>query len=292
VGRAGGRRRWRRVLRAHRRVRVRPRGDQAVRATARGRAAAAGRAALTRVAALLAALALLAGCGSDGDGTERLVVGSGTREAVVLRAADAERGRPVVVFLHGWTADEDRQYGAWLRHLVGRGADVVFPVYQRPPFDDVRTPLGNVQAALRAALARLPGHGPVLVAGHSAGGALSSDLAASAAQAGLPQPVAVYAVYPGRDLGPGRFLAGPPLSRIPPDTQLLALASPTDRVVGTETARSMVAGATRVRGRLRIVSDPVLGEHNAPMGSSAEVRAAFWAPLDRLLRQAEAQRDR
>ena len=64
------------------------------------------------------------------------------------------------------------------------------------------------------------------------------------------------------------------------------LESPTDRVVGTATAQSIVAGATRVRGELRTIRDPVLGEHNAPMGDSERVRTTFWAPLDRVIRAA------
>lgn len=243
-------------------------------------------AAIAAVAAVaIAGAVVLLTRGDDADAAhQRFVVGTGTRAAVVMRPHDATRGRPVVLFLHGWTANVPRAYGAWLRHLVDEGADVVFPIYQAAPFDDVRTPLPNVLAAVRAALARLPGHGPLIAAGHSAGGSLSSDYAASAAGAGLPRPVAVYAVYPGRDLGPGLFLRGPPLSRIAPRTGLLVLESPTDRVVGTATARSIVGGATSVRGELRTIHDPVLGEHNAPMGDSGRVRSTFWTPLDRVVR--------
>jgi acetyl esterase/lipase len=249
---------------------------------------AAAIAAIAAVAVVAAAVAVvLLTRGDDADAArERFVVGSGAGAAVVMRPHDPAPGRPVVLFLHGWTANVPLAYGAWLHHLVDRGADVVFPIYQHPPFDDVRTPLPNVLAAVRAALARLPGHGPVIAAGHSAGGSLSSDFAATAADAGLPRPVAVLAVYPGRDLGPGRFLRGPPLSRIAPGTRLLVLESPTDHVVGTATARSIVAGATRVRGELRTIRDPVLGQHNAPMGASQRVRATFWAPLDRVIRGA------
>ena len=239
-------------------------------------------AAIAAVAAVAAAAAIVLLTRGD-DAHERFVVGSGTRAAVVMRPHDPGPGRPVVLFLHGWTANVPRAYDAWLRHLVDQGADVVFPIYQRPPFDDVRTPLPNVLAAVRAALARLPGHGPLVAAGHSAGGSLSSDYAASS---GLPRPVAVYAVYPGRDLGPGRFLRGPPLSRIAAGTRLLVLESPTDRVVGTATAQGIVAGATRVHGELRTIQDPVLGEHNAPMGDSERVRTTFWVPLDRVIRAA------
>ena len=236
------------------------------------------------VGAAVVAAIVVVGLTRGGERGARFDVGTGTRSAVVMRPHDAGPGRPVVVFLHGWTANVPRAYGAWLAHLVDEGADVVFPIYQRSPFDDVGTPLPDVLAALRAALARLPGHGPVIAAGHSAGGALSADWAASAAAAGLPRPVAVYAVYPGRDLGPGLVLRGPPLARIAPGTRLLVLTSPTDRVVGTATARELVAGATLVRGELRTIRDPVLGEHNAPMGDSERVRTTFWAPLDRVLR--------
>jgi hypothetical protein len=177
------------------------------------------------VVAAVVAIALLTR-GDDADAQERFVVGSGTTAAVVMRPHDAAPGRPVVLFHHGWTANVPRAYGAWLRHLVDEGADVVFPIYQRRPFDDVRTPLPNVLAAVRAALARLPGHGPLIAAGHSAGGSLSSDYAASAASAGLPRPVAVYAVFPGRDLGPGLFLRGPPLSGIAAGTRLLVSSPP------------------------------------------------------------------
>jgi acetyl esterase/lipase len=126
----------------------------------------------------------------------------------------------------------------------------------------------------------------VLAAGHSAGGALSADLAASADSAGLPRIAAVYAVYPGRDLGLRGFLAGPPLGRIPSGTAVLVLGSPTDRVVGTATARDIAAGA---RGELRLVRDLVVGAHNAPLLDGEPFRRAFWAPLDRLL---DGARDR
>jgi acetyl esterase/lipase len=238
-----------------------------------------------RRALLAAAVALLlAGCGAD---AERFTVGSGTQAAEVWRG-DGD-GRPVVVFLHGWTVAHPDAYGAWKEHLVDEGADVVAPVYQEPPFNDVRTPLPNVIAAVRAALRRLPGHGPVLAAGHSAGGSLSADLAASARGAGLPRIAAVYAAYPGRDLGLRGFLAGPSLAGVPAGTPVLVLASPFDRVVGTATARDIAAGA---RGALRVISDPVLGSHNAPLLDGERFRRTFWAPLDRLVREAEGARDR
>ena len=42
----------------------------------------------------------------------------------------------------------------------------------------------------------------------------------------------------------------------------------------------------RFHGELRMIRDPVLGEHNASMGESERVESTFWAPLDRLIRAA------
>ena len=238
--------------------------------------------------AAIGALVLLA----SGDGDERrFSVGEGVRSALVLRPERHAPGRPVVVFTHGWTAIDPEAYGAWMRHLADRGVDVVMPVYQERPFVDVRTPLANVIAALRAAFRRLPGHGPVVAAGHSAGGALSADWAASARSAGLPRPAAVYAVYPGRGLGRALLLRGPSLRTIDPATRLLALASPRDAVVGTEWARAMIAEPTqipRARRELRIVRDPRVGHHNAPLATDPVAQRTFWRPLDRLLARAAA----
>ena len=250
------------------------------------------RRARTTVAVLLVAIVAAAAivlATRDGGEPERVTVGHGVQSAVLVRGDGPREGRPVVVFLHGWTAIAPRAYDAWVRHLAEGGADVVLPVYQRPPFIDVRTPLPNVLAALRAAFARLPDHGPVIAAGHSAGGALSADWAASASDAGLPRPVAVFAVYPGRDLGPGLRLMGPSLHRIDPRTRVLALASPRDAVVGMAVAEETIAEPTQIaaaRRTLRIVSNPLVQDHNAPMRADPAARRTFWTPLDRLIEAA------
>jgi len=222
---------------------------------------------------------------------DRLVVGRGARAAVVLRRRGARAGDPVVVFLHGWTAVSPAAYRPWLEHLAAGGSTVVYPIYQEVPFVDVRTPLHNVRSGVRAALRRIGRHGPVIAAGHSAGGALAADLAASARAAGLPVPRAVYAVYPGRSLrGFPLRLTGPRLARIPAGVRIVALASPTDRVVGTATARGIVRGARRVpagRRTLRIIRSRAVGDHLGPQRDGARERRTFWRPLDGLVRWAQ-----
>lgn len=241
------------------------------------------------IVAVVAAVAVILVVTRGDEDAGRFTVGSGTRSALVVRGAGERERRPVVVFIHGWSAIDPRAYDAWVRHLADGGADVVLPVYQAPPFLDVRTPLPNVIAALRAAFARLRGHGPVIAAGHSAGGALSADWAASAREEGLPQPAAIYAVYPGRGLGGALLLRGPSLRSIAPSTRILALASPRDAVVGTATAETMVSEPTQIppaRRTLRIVEEPAVQDHTAPLRSDPLAQRTFWRPLDRLLAQA------
>lgn len=218
-------------------------------------------------------------------GAERIDVGSGPRGAAIFRPRGAVAGGPVVVFLHGWLAVDPASYEPWIAHLVRRGATVIYPAYQEPPFLDTVSPLPNALAALRLAFERVPvAPGRLVVAGHSAGGALAADYAASARAAGLPQPAAVFSAYPGRSLR-GIPLRIPTVSarNIPAGTRVVVLAGAEDRVVGTDTARTIARTATRARVTLRIVRSPGAADHGAPRRAGSASRRAFWARLDRLI---------
>jgi acetyl esterase/lipase len=245
---------------------------------------------------LLVALVLLvlAGCGGDeprpapAPRPPDLVTetaGRGVQQSTIIRPGGASGPLPVVVFLHGWGAPDPGFYRPWLEHLARRGSAVIYPRYQDSFVQPPRQALGNVLAALRTALAR-PGlrTDSLVVAGHSAGGALAADYAALARTAGLPAPRAVFAAYPGRRLPriPDGLPEIPP-ERIAPGTRILALASEADGVVGTGTARQLVRGAARADARLALVEDPAVGDHHAPLRADAAARRAFWAPLDRLI---------
>ncbi len=218
-------------------------------------------------------------------GAERIEVGSGPRGASIFRPRDVAADGPVVVFLHGWLAVDPASYGPWIAHLVHGGATVIFPTYQEAPFLDTVSPLPNTLVAMRLALEQVHvAPGRLVVAGHSAGGALAADYAASARAAGLPVPAAVFSAYPGRSLR-GIPLRIPAVSarNIAAGTRVLALAGANDRVVGSRVARAIVRTATRARATFRIVRDPRVDDHGAPQRSSAAARRAFWAPLDRLI---------
>jgi acetyl esterase/lipase len=118
------------------------------------------------------------------------LVGRGADAAWILRPRARPQARlPVVLFGHGWFATNPQVYRGWVTHLVRRGNVVVYPVYQTFPFLSPELALGAFTSGVRSALERTPHTSDGLVAvGHSAGGALVADYAATAAGQGLPSP--------------------------------------------------------------------------------------------------------
>ena len=171
-----------------------------------------------RRGALAGLVLALAGCGAGEKaepeprpGPARILteqVGRGPQTAYVVRP-DVNRRLPVVLFVHGWGGTLPA-YRPWLDHLARRGNVVIYPRYQ----DSVLTPpdqvLGNLLAGVRLALRRVDTRpGGLVVAGHSAGGALAADYAGIAREARAagaardllhvprPQPARDRAQHPG-----------------------------------------------------------------------------------------------
>ena len=221
----------------------------------------------------------------------RFRVGQGRTSAAIVRRAGSTGRRPVVIFLHGWGLQQASAYRGWIRHLAATGNTVIVPRYQLDASADPGTVRAAALAGIRRALRRAPAApGSLVVAGHSAGGALAADYAAVAADEGLPRPAAVFAVYPGRRiLGyPGGIPeAGP--GRLAPGTRLLVLAGANDTVVGDGPARDLVRRATQIpleRRRVLRVTHPAVADHYGPLRATAPARAAFWRRLDRLMARA------
>lgn len=213
--------------------------------------------------------------------------GRGADAAFILRPRAQPRARlPVVLFGHGWFATNPRLYRGWVTHLVRRGNVVVYPVYQTVPYLSPELALGAFTNGVRTALRSTPHTTDGLVAaGHSAGGALVADYAATAAEEGLPVPAAVLSAYPGRKLP--RFDPRIPeedLTRIPPTTEVLALAGAADVVVGSTAARSLVRQAPDAE--LITVTDPSAADHRGPQRGDAAARRIFWRRLDALISRA------
>ncbi|MBA3749071.1 MAG: alpha/beta hydrolase fold domain-containing protein [Solirubrobacterales bacterium] len=217
---------------------------------------------------------------------DRVNVGRGVQGAAIFRPSDgSDPDAPVVVFLHGWAAIDAAFYGPWIDHLVRRGTTVVYPTYQEPPFLDTATPLPNVLIALRLAFAELQVKPErLVVAGHSAGGALAADYAASARAAGMPEPASVFSVYPGRAIGDVPAQLKPvDAKNIAPGTRVLVYGGARDRLVGTRSAREIARTATRANTTLRVIREAGVADHAAPARATPDSRRVFWEPLDQLV---------
>jgi acetyl esterase/lipase len=218
---------------------------------------------------------------------ETFTVGSGAASATIMRPAGVTGPQPTVILLHGWLL-APADYAAWSRHLAFARNTVILPQYQEGSVTAPSDVLEAVVAGLRAALERVEvAPGTLVVAGHSAGGELAADLSAVAESEGLPAPLAIFSVYPGRALRgyPGGIPAADPAD-IPSGTRLVVLASAADTVVGEGPAKQLAAAPTQLPAslrRLRSVSIPGAGDHYAPTRPDPAARKAFWRPLDRLI---------
>jgi len=182
---------------------------------------------------------------------QRVEIGSGARSYWLFEpAAPKPEQAPVVVFNHGWFAVNPGVYGAWIEHLVRSGRIVIFPRYQNDVVTKPTEFLDNALAAIRDAFVVLetspkhvkPDLSRFALVGHSAGGNLSAQLAAVAADHGLPHPRAVLAMMPG-EVQP---LPEVSLARIPADTLLVVAVAEDDVVVGDLRARDIFIQAASV----------------------------------------------
>lgn len=162
---------------------------------------------------------------------------------------------PLVYFLHGFSATEPMPYLAWIDHLVRHGAVVLYPLYQSSELTPIDRYMPNTLTALQSAMTELsqPGHARVDIersaaVGHSMGGAITANLAAVAANQGLPQPRVLFSIN-----ACNYYVANPDiqmplenLSLIPAGTLLLAMAGADDALAGSATTRRIYLESTAV----------------------------------------------
>lgn len=162
---------------------------------------------------------------------------------------------PVVVFTHGWGAVKPDHYGAWIHHLVRRGAIVLYPRYQTDLREKPAAFTTNAVAGVRRGLDWLaknkslpqPDLARFATVGHSAGGVLAANLAVALPAAGLPAPKAVMSVEPGITQGQrGTLVPLADLSKIDAATLLLTLSGEDDDLVGDADARRIYTESTAV----------------------------------------------
>lgn len=160
---------------------------------------------------------------------------------------------PVVIFLHAFSATNPRTYGAWIDHLVRSGKTVIYPRYQYGVLPRIKSFMPNCRQALRDAfeVLRSAGHvAPelkrVALVGHSLGGRMAANLAATAKRDELPQASALFVVLPGSADFIRDEVVLEPLSTIPAETLLLTLAASDDSISGETDARRIYLGSTAV----------------------------------------------
>jgi pimeloyl-ACP methyl ester carboxylesterase len=214
---------------------------------------------------------------------KRYEIGQGPRSYWIFEPDKPipETRAPVVVFLYGWFAVNPGFYGAWIDHLVRDGKIVIFPRYQNDVGTLPQDFLPNALEAIRDALQVLhdgvghvrPDTGRFALIGHSMGGNLAAQIAASAADphTEIPAPQILIALMPGEIIS----IRKPSLADIPATTLLIVVVGEEDLVVGDHRGRQIFSEATAVpRSRKRFVlfrSDrhgfpPLIAEHTAPTG--------------------------
>jgi acetyl esterase/lipase len=196
---------------------------------------------------------------------------------------------PVIVFMHGWGAITPTFYSAWIYHLVKKGNIVIYPRYQQ----DLTTPSDNFTPnsvkAIKEALKVLesgnhitPQLDKFAIVGHSVGGLLSVNIASVAASNGLPQPLAVFVVEPGKSRSAtdpnGPVLEN--LTNIPSNTLLLTMAGDQDNWVGDQDARMIIRKTIQIpegnKDFVMMITDkygysPITADHFFPLASSIVV---------------------
>jgi acetyl esterase/lipase len=148
------------------------------------------------------------------------------------KASRAGEPFPVVIFVPGSGTMDADVYLAWIEHLVQRGAVVLYSLYQNAGdseteyrqalLDDVGSGLEALEReGVQVDLTR------VAVVGHSLGGVLAVDYAASAGATALPVPTAVMSVVPGCLTEEVACLVADP-SVIPATTRVLLVTAADD----------------------------------------------------------------
>ncbi len=221
----------------------------------------------------------------------QLEFGSGDDQYwVFLPEKPTPESAPLVVFLHGWGGVQPRLYGAWIHHLVRRGAAVVFPRYQASLRSSPAGMTDHAAAAVRDALRKLDRAAPprldlqrTAFVGHSLGAVIACNLAARARGRELPVPHCLMVIEPG-DSRPDRPLVPRLAERLPSivekdysgisaDTLVLLLTGEDDRIVGADTARRLFRAMTSIppanRNLLQVRSDrhgepPLIADHFSP----------------------------
>ena len=186
---------------------------------------------------------------------------------------------PLIIFAHSYTMRDPVYYLAWIEHLVRRGAVVLYAEYQEDT-EDYAVWRQNLLDDVRSALATLEQEGVpidldrVAAVGHSVGGVLVVDYAASAAAEGLPTPAVVMAAAPGCG---GCQVAN--LDVVPATTRLLlVLAADDSDPTGEGIVAQIWSGVSAVPLEQRDIVTVVSDTHGAPWLLATHEQAEAASP--------------
>jgi dienelactone hydrolase len=231
------------------------------------------------------ALLVLVGCGgaTTETGETPTTIAPATTAPATATAdvfpADGEE-RATVVLLHGWNDIAPDDYVPWIDHLNETGVTVVYPRYQRGILSTPGQMLEGTEESIRAGLEQAPPEGPVIAAGYSLGGGFAVVYAANAAAWDVPEPAAVYGVFPA--MPP---TVPEPFGTVPEVTTVTLLAGDRDQVVGRLGADQLAAAIAPHPTTLDVLAsnETTTFDHFAPKRTDALAQEAFWLPLDRIV---------
>lgn len=181
--------------------------------------------------------------------------------------------RPVVIFLHAWGAANPMFYGHWIDHLARKGNLVLWPRMQDVGRTRIQDGVDNAVAALRAAWPELeadaqarPDPTRIATVGHLAGAPIAANIAARAAEAGIPAPKLVFLVMPGGITSDpkGRGIALADLTKIDPGTLMVSMIGDREYLPSDRTARQILREATAVPANRKLFMRVASDDHGFP----------------------------
>lgn len=211
--------------------------------------------------------------------------GEGNFEYWLFKPETITNHKPVVIFNHGWAAMSPKPYQAWLEHIASQGYMVIYPKYQESLRTSPKTFTNNVITVLDDAFGKIKNQADLssmIIVGHSMGGVISANLAALASTYGLPKPLAVMPIEPGKTWGKVERtnIAFENLSDIPADTKLWVVVGSEDRLVSDIDAKNIFTGADQVSANNKKYIEIAGANH---FTSVRERNGEFWQLLDQLL---------
>ncbi len=198
-------------------------------------------------------------------------------------------GRPVAILLHAWGAPNPQPYGGWIDHLARNGYLVLFPRFQEINRTRPSDASAIAERLLKAAFADLatdpdakPDLKKVAVIGHLAGAPVAANVAADAAEQGLPIPRLVFAVMPGGIASDARArgIVLHDLSRIAPETLVVTMIGDRDARAADLAARRLLRESSGVPHERKLMMRALSDDHGFPaltatLASPAAVDPAY-----------------